>query len=153
MAATISPADKHYLVVVADEASAVFYMRRKVYSPLQKWRTLLNKEARMKTGELIADRGGRSFDSHGQGRHTLTSEKAGPKEHIATVFARQIAERVSADMQSGDCLGFALIAAPRFLGELRSEISTLVKAEPYTTVDKAVVGSDEAVIERLLELR
>jgi len=153
MAAAISPADKHYLVVVADEASAVFYTRRKVYSPLHKWRTLTNDEARMKTGELIADRGGRSFDSHGQGRHTMTSEKAGPKQHIATVFAKQIAESVAADMQSGDCLGFALIAAPRFLGELRAEISTLVKAEPYATVDKAVVASDEAVIEKLLERR
>jgi len=152
MAATM-PADKHYLVVVADEASAVFYTRRKVYSPLRRWRTLSNDEARMKTGELIADRGGRSFDSHGQGRHTLTSEKAGPKEHIATVFARQIAESVSADLQSGLCLGFALIAAPRFLGELRAEISTLVKVEPYTTVAKAVVGSEDTVIERLLELR
>ena len=153
MEAAISPAGKHYLVVVADEASAVFYTRRKVYSPLQKWRTVTNDEARMKTGELIADRGGRSFDSHGHGRHTLTSEKAGPKEHIATVFAGQIAESVSADMQSGNCLGFALVAAPRFLGELRSEISTVVKARPYATVDKAMVGSDEAAISKLLELR
>jgi len=151
--AAIPPANKHYLVVVADEASAVFYTRRKVYSPLRKWRSLSNDEARMKTGELLADRGGRSFDSHGQGRHTMTSEKAGPKEHIATVFARQIAEIVSADMHSGYCLGFALVAAPRFLGELRAEISTLVKAEPYATIDKAIVGSEEAVIEKLLELR
>jgi protein required for attachment to host cells len=153
MGAAIAPGDKHYLVVVADEASALLYTRRKVYSPLHKWRALTNDEARMKTGELLADRGGRSFDSHGEGRHTMTREKESPKQHVANVFARQIAELVSADMQSGDCLGFALIAAPRFLGELRSEIGTLVKAEPYATVDKAVVGSDEAVIEKLLELR
>ena len=153
MDAAIAPADKHYLVVVADEASAVFYTRRKVYSPLHKWRTLSNDEARMKAEELIADRGGRAFDSHGQGRHTMTSEKAGPKEHLATVFARQIAEIVSADMHSGYCRGFALVAAPRFLGELRSEISTRVKAEPYATVDKAVVGSEEAVLEKLLAFR
>ena len=55
-------------------------------------------------------------------------------------------------MQSGQCLGFALVAAPRFLGLLRAEISTLVNVEPYNTVDKEVVGSDEAVIEKLLKL-
>ena len=69
------------------------------------------------------------------------------------MFARQIAQGILTDTQSGRCRGFALIAAPRFLGELRSEISTLVKAEPYATVDKAVVGSEEAVIEKLLAFR
>jgi len=153
MAAAIAHADKHYLVVVADEASAIFYTRDRRHGPLQKWRTFSNEAARMKIGELIADRGGRSFDSHGQGRHTLTGEKAGPKKHIATVFAKQIAEDILADTQSGRCRGFALIAAPRFLGELRSEISKLMTEEPYATVDKEVVGSDEAVIEKLLERR
>jgi protein required for attachment to host cells len=145
--------DKHYLVVVADEANAVFYAREKIYSPLRKLRSLSNEEARKKVGELLADRGGRSFDSHGEGRHTMAREKSGPKEQVAIAFARQIAEQISAAMQSGECLGFALVAAPRFLGVLRSEISTLVNAEPYASVDKEVVGSDEAVIEKLLELR
>lgn len=148
----IAMANKHFLVVVADEANAIFYTREKIYSPLRKWRSLSNEEARMKVGELLADRGGRSFDSHGEGRHTMAREKAGPKEQAATEFARQVAEVVSDDMKSGKCLGFALVAAPRFLGKLRSEINTLVKAEPYATIDKEVVGSDEGVIEKLLEL-
>jgi len=144
---------KHFLVVVADEANAIFYTRDKVYSPLRKWRSLSSEAARMKAGELLADRGGRSFDSHGEGRHTMAREKAGPKEQAATVFARRVTEVIADDMKSGQCLGFALVAAPRFLGKLRVEISTLVKAEPYATVDKEVVGRDEAVIEKLLELR
>ncbi len=104
----------------------------------------------MKTGDLIADRGGRSFDSHGQGRHTMQSEKADPKQHLATAFAKKIAETIAADVHKGTCRGFALVAAPRFLGTLRQEISTVVKSEPYATIDKDVVGKDEAVIEELL---
>ena len=153
MPAAIPAADKHYLVVVADEARAILYTRHSRYGPLTKWRELTNDAARMKTEALISDRGGRSFDSHGQGRHTMGGEKASPKQHIATVFAKTIAERVAEDMHSGRCRGFALIAAPRFLGELRREIRILVKAEPYATVDKAVVISDESVIEKLLKLR
>ena len=34
---------------------------------------------------------------------------------------------------------------------LRQEFATPVKEEPYATVDKDVVGQDEAVIENLLE--
>ena len=79
-------------------------------------------------------------------------QKAGPKEQVAIAFARQVAEQVADAMRSGECLGFALVAAPRFLGVLRSEIGTLVNAEPYASIDKEVVGSDEAVIEKLLEL-
>ena len=153
MLAAIPATDKHYLVIVADEASAIFYTRDALYGPLKTWRTFSNDAARLKTGDLISDRGGRSFDSHGQGRHTMANEEAGPRQHIATVFAKTVAGHVAADMRSGHCRGFALIAAPRFLGELRREIQTLVKAEPYVTVDKAVVGSDESVIEKLLELR
>jgi protein required for attachment to host cells len=83
----------------------------------------------------------------------MSSEKDGPRQHIATVFAKSIAEAVAHDLQSGRCRGFALIAPPRFLGELRKEILNRVKTEPYATVDKAVVGSCEAVIEKLLESR
>jgi protein required for attachment to host cells len=152
MAAAIPASEKHYLVVVADEAGAVLYTRDTLYGPLEKRRTFANDAARMKTGDLISDRGGRSFDSHGQGRHTMASEKAGPRQHSATVFAKRVAGHVAEDMQSGRCRGFALIAAPRFLGELRREIGLLVKSEPYAAVDKAVVGSDASVIEKLLEL-
>lgn len=153
MPPAIPAADKHYLVVVADEARATFYTRDARYGPLETGRTLSNDAARMKTGDLISDRGGRSFDSHGQGRHTMGGEKAGPKQHVATVFAKAIAGHVAAEMQSGRCRGFALIAAPRFLGELRRVIGTLVKTDPYATVDKALVGSDESVIEKALARR
>ena len=153
MPAAIPAAEKHFLVVVADEARAILYTRHARYGPLTQWRELSNDVARLKTEALISDRGGRSFDSHGQGRHTVGGEKAGPRQHIATVFAKTIAELVADDMQSGRCRGFALIAAPRFLGELRREIRTHVKAEPYATVAKAVVTGDESVIEKLLKLR
>jgi len=53
-------------------------------------------------------------------------------------------------MHEGDCRGFALVAAPRFLGLLRDAISIATTAEPYATVDKEVVGQDTAVIEKLL---
>ena len=112
--------------------------------PLRKLRTFTNETARKKTGELLSDRGGRSFDSHGQGRHTMGTDRDAPQQQLAKAFAKNIAEMIA-------CRGYAVIAAPRFLGLLRQEFSGAMKEAPYATVDKDVVGQDESAIERLLE--
>lgn len=150
MTPPIKPGNKHFLVVVADESKAVFHTRDSLSGPLQKMRTLENEAARLKTNELLADKGGRSFDSHGHGRHTMASDKTDPKKHLAEKFARDISEHIAADVHSGTCRGYALVAAPHFLGTLRAELHSRTSIEPYATVDKNVVGRDEAVIEKLL---
>lgn len=150
MAPPIDPGNKHFLVVVADEAKAVAYTRGSLSGPLQEIRTFENEAARLKTGDILADKGGRSFDSHGQGRHTMASERTEPKRHLAEKFARDIAEYIAADVRSGKCRGYALVAAPHFLGTLRAELATHTSAEPYATVDKNVVSKAAPVIEKLL---
>lgn len=151
MAARIPANDRRYLVVVADEYRAILYARDTRTGPLRKLRTLTNETARMKTGDLISDRGGRSFDSHGQGRHTMGGERDSPQQHSARSFARDIADIIAAESHKGLCRGYAVVAAPRFLGLLRQEFATAVRDAPYATVDKDVVGKDAAVIEKLLE--
>ena len=150
---TLSPADKKYWVVVADESSATIYTRDTRRAPLVAHLTFENPVARRKTGELLSDRGGRSFDSHGQGRHTMAKEKSDPKKHAAQVFAKEIASRIGKAANQGKCRGIALVAAPRFLGVLRDAIDTVVHMEPYAAVDKEMVGQDTAVIEKLLDER
>lgn len=77
-------------------------------------------------------------------------EKADPKKIAAMAFAKQIAERIVKGMYDGSSRGFALVAAPRFLGVLRDAISIATTVEPYATFDKVMVGQDAAVIEKLL---
>jgi protein required for attachment to host cells len=150
MKSQASSSEKFYWVVVADESKAIVYSHVTRSGPLREVFSLANEAARMKTEELISDSGGRRYDSKGKGRHTMTSEKADPKKHAASIFAKQIAERIGKVMHDGSCRGFALIAAPRFLGVLRKAVSVETSAEPYATVDKEVVGQDTTVIERLL---
>ena len=140
-----------YWVVVADESQAILYSRAKKYSPLVEFLRLENETAKEKVGDLLSDKGGRSFDSHGQGRHTFANEKSGPKEQAATVFAKQLAERLAAEHHRGRFGAFAIVAAPRFLGLLRSALSSSLKLEPYATIDKEVVGKDPAFIAGLLD--
>ena len=151
MALTMQTDNKYYLIVVADESRAVLYHRERRRGPMQETRTFENEAARLKTDDLIADRGGRAFDSHGQGRHTMTAEKSDPKQHLAEGFARQIAEHIGAEAHKGHLRGYALVAAPRFLGTLRGQLETRVHEEPYVAVAKNVVGQDESAIARLLD--
>lgn len=151
MAARVPADDRHYLVVVADEYRAILYARDTRTGPLRQLRTFTNETARKKTGDLISDRGGRSFDSHGHGRHTMGGERDSPQQHLARAFARDIADIIAAESHKGTCRGYAVVAAPRFLGLLRHEFATAVHDAPYATVDKDVVGKDAAVIEKLLE--
>ena len=146
----VTPTDRFYWVVVADEAVAIVYARETLRGPLHEQFSLDNEVARMKTEHLISDSGGRSFDSYGKGRHTMSSEKADPKKTAAMAFAKLIAGRVAKVMHDGSCRGFALVAAPRFLGLLRDAIAIATAVEPYATVAKEVVGQDTAVIEKLL---
>jgi protein required for attachment to host cells len=109
-----------------------------------------NEVARQKMSSQISDRGGRSFDSQGEGRHTMTREKTDPKKHAAIAFAKNVASRVAKARQEGSCRDYALVAAPRFLGLLRDALETVGQADPLLTIDKGVVGQDAAVIEKLL---
>ena len=151
MAPPIPPGDKHYLVVVADESTAIVYTRETLRGPLQERQRFENDAARLKTGDIIAERGGRSFDSHGHGRHTMEGEKSDPRQHLAAAFARDIADHIASDVHKGICRGYALIAAPRFLGTLRAELGPRVTTEPYAAIDKNVVGQSEDVVARLLD--
>jgi protein required for attachment to host cells len=144
-------AEKTYWVVVADESRAIFYTRDTRRAPLLEFFALDNEAGRKKAGEILADRGGRSFDSVGAGRHTVAVEKADPKKHAATAFARQVAERIGKVTHDGSCRGYALIAAPRFLGMLRDAVSRKCKFEPFKTIDKDVVGQDTAVLQKLVD--
>jgi len=144
-------ARKTYWVVVADESQAIFYTRDNKRAPLLEFLALSNEAGRKKAGEILADRGGRSFDSVGAGRHTMAVEKTDPKRHAATAFARQIAERIGKVTHDGSCRGYALIAAPRFLGMLRDAVSRKCRFEPFKTIDKDVVGQDTAVLQALVD--
>jgi protein required for attachment to host cells len=136
--------------VGADESRAIFYAWDTKHGPLRELAQLENEVARQKTSSQISDRGGRSFDSHGQGRHTMTNEKTDPKKHAAIAFAKEVAGRVAKARQDGSCRDYALVAAPRFLGLLRDALETAGHPDPLLAIDKGVVGQDAAVIEKLL---
>jgi len=133
--------EKPYWFIVADESEAIVYETSTRSGSLACRCTVHNEAARKKTDQLISDRGGRSFDIHGEGRHTLQNEKADPKRRASSSFAKAVVQQLAAARERGECREFSLIAAPRFLGMLRDEVSIAKLGEPFITIDKNVVGS------------
>jgi len=58
---------KHW-VVVANESRAVVYSREKQRSPLNERLVIENESAREKTGDILADKGGRKRDLTNKGK-------------------------------------------------------------------------------------
>jgi protein required for attachment to host cells len=140
-------------VIVADESAATVYARKSRNGPLSEQFQLSNEAGRKKTADLISDRGGRSFDSHGQGRHTMTKEQSGPKKRAAVAFAKDLAGRINNAVRKGTCDEIVLIAAPRFLGILRDALDKAGNIVPAVTIDKEMVGRNAADIEKLIDDR
>lgn len=140
-----------YCFVVADEARAIIYGATSRRGDLQELRSMENETVRKKIDQLISDKGGRSFDSHGQGRHTLIKETSNPKRHASAMFAKNIVQWLSAAKHKGACCGFAVVAAPRFLGLLREELASSSVGEPFLAINKDVVGIPAAEIRELID--
>ena len=137
-------------IIVADESTATVFVRKSRRGPLTELFSLTNEAGRKKSGDLISDRGGRSFDSHGQGRHTMVKEQSGPKKTAAIAFAKKLATRANKAIHDGTCEEIALISAPRFLGVLRDALAKAGNVVPALTIDKEMVGRDVVAIEKLL---
>jgi len=139
-------------VIVADESTAEFYTREGSRGPLERVRRLENESARAKLDELLSDGAGRSFDSHGKGRHALSS-RVDKKEVAAIRFADDVIDSLVAEIQQGRVVRYSIVAAPRFLGHLRKALQKHRIDAPAQVVDKDLVGRDAAVIADALNRR
>ena len=149
--APIDPTMKSaYWVLVADEYQARIFSREKRTSDLVEQASFENPVSRMKTGDVLADRGGRSFDSRGEGRHSMGSDKANPKTESYPAFAKELVQALNKGRQEKKYARLAIAAAPRFLGVLRPALAS-AGIEPDLTIDKAIAGHDVGSIQKILD--
>ena len=105
-------------VVVADGGSAQVYALDRETGALAAVADVSMERDTQQSGEIMADRPGRSFDSHGSGRHAM--EPRTPADKVAEhTFLRQLAHRLEVAAVKGRFTELVLVAAPHALGELR----------------------------------
>lgn len=78
-------------------------------------------EGRLREAESYADKSGRAFESHGQGRHAYTHTESA-HDRAAANHAREIARELDAARNEHRFGRVLLVAEPKFLGMLRDSL-------------------------------
>ncbi|MBI3777824.1 MAG: host attachment protein [Gammaproteobacteria bacterium] len=84
---------------------------------------------------MCADKPGRSFDSRGQGRHSLSTEQQATG-HLAEQFAKHLSALLDDGRHQQRNAKLVLVAEPRFLGSLRAALSSPTAALVTATLGK-----------------
>lgn len=100
-------------------------------------------QGRKQNREIDSDKPGRSFDSVGLGRHSMSSEQ-GPTEHIAQQFALDLAEKLNSGRVNHSYDKLVLIAEPKFLGILRDALDKNTASLVVQTVNKELLDVKES---------
>lgn len=134
-------------VVVAESARARIFFLPEAGGKVTEVADLSHPEARLHDTELASDAPGRSFDSHGQGRHGMEPPTA-PKDREAQLFAGEIARFVDEGLNEGRFESLVLMAPPKFLGLLRRALGSAARRSVAAEIDKNRLGADEETISR-----
>jgi protein required for attachment to host cells len=79
------------------------------------------------THDLVPDREGRSFSSHGHGRSAIDA-RSDPHRDLKTKFAHQLADVLARGLEQNSYDRRIIVASPVTLGDLRTAISEQVRA-------------------------
>ena len=122
-------------ILAANSGNATLFSADSPTAPLIELATFDNPDARAKQMDLVSDRPGRSFDSHGEGRHAMES-KVEPKEQVQLRFAKLIADRLEQGRVDNAFGRLVLVVAPMFLGLLRGNFGAPLSALVSMELDK-----------------
>jgi protein required for attachment to host cells len=108
--------------LVAHRAGATIFSNFGRGTALEVALEIEHPEGKLQSRELETDRPGRAFDRAGYGRHGLSSEESA-REHVEHVFVRRLASFLEQKRCENVFDQLIIVAGPRLLGELRSELS------------------------------
>lgn len=126
-------------ILVAHRGGARVFENKGPGKGLNLLHDIRHPEGRLKNKDIGADKPGRSFDSRGQGRHSLSSEQE-PTAHLAEQFAKQLSSLLEEGRNQQRYGKLVLVAEPRFLGNLRAVLSPPTAALVSAAVDKGLGG-------------
>lgn len=85
--------------------------------------------------DIVSDRPGRAFDSAGQGRHAM-APRSDPREHEQRRMHHELAAYLDKEAGKGSFDRLVIVAPPKALGNLRSELSGAVRAKVSGELNK-----------------
>ncbi|MDP1731870.1 MAG: host attachment protein [Devosia sp.] len=109
-------------VLIADGAQARILEYSGPSTGLVQVEGLKFEDARLRSGEIMADKPGRSYSSVGYGRSGM-EQRTGPRDYRETEFLRSVADLLNRKCLEGAFRKLVIAAAPQALGDLRRFLS------------------------------
>jgi len=111
------------LVVAADSTCARIFKATSSKGPLEEKEVLVHPENRLSEKDLISDRKGSTFSSHGSGRSSY-SKHTDVKDQGTKEFINEINDCLMRLETNNEFKQLIIIAAPRLLGALKKQLNS-----------------------------
>lgn len=132
-------------IVVADASRARIFSAQGRSGELREFADHLHPASRLHGRDLETDAPGRSFDSKGQGRHSMGTD-GGVRKQQAEAFSKELCGVIEEGYIAKRFEKLYLVAAPGFLGLLRSHLGDGLKNRLAGEVNKNLVNHEVAAI-------
>lgn len=135
-----------YTIFVADTRHATVFELSQPGAPPRARETLENPFTARHDRDLGADAPGSVVMRTGRGgggagsRRTSLQARRSHKQHAVEQFARQLAERITLAARDNHGRGLVLVAAPRFLAEVRSHLPKSAQQHIVREVPRDLAG-------------
>jgi protein required for attachment to host cells len=136
-------------ILVADSTRARYFTASTPSSALEEFEDDIHPASRQHDRNITSDLPGKARGAGGVGGHVY-EEPTDPKEYESIEFAKEIAKHLEEALNAGKYGQLLIVAAPSFLGELRSQISDRVKKLICFELDKNLTTHDAEDIRKHL---
>jgi len=145
-----------YTIFVADTRHATVFELSQPGAPPRALETLENSFTARHDRDLGADAPGSVVMRAGRGgggagsRRTSLQPRRTHKQHAVEHFARQLAERITTAARDNNGRGLVLVAAPRFLAEVRSHLPKSTQQHIVREVPRDLMGLPSLALQQRL---
>jgi protein required for attachment to host cells len=112
---------------------------------------LVMKSPHRNLREIMADKQGRAFASHGGGRRSAMEYRSNPLQEDLRAFVRRAVDDLDAHYLAGDFTALAIFAEPTVLGMLREELTERLSRRTMLEVPLNLAHLGEADLARKIE--
>lgn len=102
-----------------------------------------------KVGDILSDQEGRAANPGGKGHHAI-GPRTDPRRHLETEFLRSVTAALEKAAQAKKFDRLILVAAPKALGDLRTNLAPHAAALVTKELDKDLVHLSEQDLEKHL---
>lgn len=132
-------------ILVAHEGGARLFANDGPGKGLALVETIDHPEGRTHERDMVSDRPGRSFrKDSGDPRRASMGQSEGPHDRAVADFARLLAQKLEQARAQNQMQRLVLVAAPRFLGMLRSSLDGPTSQLVVGSINKNLASSKEA---------